>query len=319
MEKIKIKNTDLLVSRLIYGCMRIGGDWNNETYSQEHKKHIFYLLDLMIDNGINFFDHADIYTNGKSEQIFGEYLKEKSISRDKIIIQTKCGIRRKDDPEIGLVGRYDFSYDHIVNSVEKSLRRLQVDYVDILLLHRPDILCDPEEVAAAFTKLHTEGKVRYFGVSNHSPYQIKLLQKSLPFKLIANQIEISLLNYGIFDEELTFNTLNFKPFNAQNILNYCRINDITLQAWSPLGKGFIDKSDEKIELKNYLYELANKYLTSIDTIQIAFLLKHPAKIQPILGSLNVERLQSMLKSTEINLTREEWYKLLVLARGEALP
>lgn len=299
--------------------MRIGGEWNSENYSSEHKKHIFYLLNFLLDNDINFFDHADIYTNGKSEQIFGEFLHENKIPREKIIIQTKCGIRRKDDPQIGLVGRYDFSYNHIVNSVENSLKRLQVDYIDILLLHRPDVLYEPDEVAKAFTKLHTDGKVRYFGVSNFSPYNIQLLQKSLSFKLITNQIEINLLNYGVFDEEITFNTLNFKPFNSQNILNFCRINDISLQAWSPLGKGFIEKFEEKKDLKNYLEQLANQYLTSLDAIQIAFLLRYPAKIQPVLGSMNIERLKSMLKSVEINLSREEWYKILVLARGEALP
>ncbi|HOP49603.1 MAG TPA: aldo/keto reductase [Ignavibacteriales bacterium] len=318
MELIKIKNSDLEISRVIYGCMRIGGQWDAENYEDEHKNYIFKLLDNVIEKGINIFDHADIYSMGKSEKIFGEYIKERSIKRENIIIQTKCGIRRKDDPEYGIVGRYDFSYEHIVNSVENSLKRLQTDYIDILLLHRPDILCEPEEVAKAFEKLKNDGKVKYFGVSNHSPFQLELLQKYTDEKLLFNQIEINLQNYGVFEEEVTFNNLNFKPFNAQNILNYSRINDITIQAWSPLGKGFINNT-ENYELREYLKFLAMKYETTIEGIQILFLLTHPAKILPVLGSINLERLNSMIDVVGKKLTREEWYKILVLARGNALP
>jgi len=319
MEMIKIPNTDLLVSRLIYGCMRIGGDWNSFDYSNEHKEYVYSLLDVLMESGINFYDHADIYTNGKSERLFGEYLKERKISRDKVIIQSKCGIRRKDDPEKGLVGRYDFSKDYIISSVENILKRLQTDYLDILLLHRPDLLCEPEEVVETFNYLKNKGMVRYFGVSNHTPLQIELLQKYLSFKLITNQIEISLQNYGVFEQEITFNNIKMQQFNTYDILNYCRLNDISIQAWSPLGKGFINNDQTKQELKNYLNELAEKYNSSIDAIQIAFLLRHPAKIQPVLGSTNLERIKELLKSIEIKLKREEWYKIFTLARGEAIP
>jgi len=184
MKYQKIKNTNLEISQIAFGCMNIGGGWNNEPISNEDKKKSFEIISTAFENGINFFDHADIYMFGKSEEIFSEFLKSEKNLRDKIILQSKCGIRFAGNPNENSPKRYDFSYKHITNSVENILKRLNTEFLDVLLLHRPDPLINFEEVAKAFDELHQKGKVKYFGVSNHSAIQIELLQKYLNQKLI---------------------------------------------------------------------------------------------------------------------------------------
>ncbi len=291
------------------GCMRI---WDKPL------NHVVKLLEVAIELGINFFDHADIYGGGKSEEVFAQALKEASIPREKVIIQTKCGIRN---------GFYDFSKEHIINSVENSLKRLKTDYVDILLLHRPDTLMEPEEVGEAFSYLHSKGFVRFFGVSNFNPMQIELLKTGVNYKVLANQLQLSLTNTGMIDFGIFTNTKFPQSINRDgSVLEYSRINNITIQAWSPFQYGdehgnirgiFIDNPKFK-DLNEKLDELAKKYSVSKEAIAIAWILRHPAKIQAIVGTTNPDRLKLISKACDVDLSIEEWYGLYIAA-GNQIP
>ena len=263
-------------------------------------------------NGANFFDHADIYGGGKSEEVFGKSIVR--YDREKFIIQTKCGIRR---------GMFDFSYDHIVNSVEGSLQRLGTDYIDVLLLHRPDALMEPEEVAKAFSHLKETGKVRYFGVSNQNPYQMQLLQSCLDMPLCANQLQFSIMHAPMIQSGINVNMYNESAVNRDGgVLDYCRLNNITIQPWSPMQFGFFEGcfvDNEKFpELNAVLEKLANKYGVSKTSVSIAWILRHPAKMQPITGTTNLQRLKDSFSATEFTLSREEWYEVY-RAAGNILP
>jgi len=234
--------------------------------------------------------------------------------REKIIIQSKCGIRR---------GMYDFSKEHILSSVDGILKRLRTDYLDVLLLHRPDALVEPEEVAEAFEMLNSSGKVRYFGVSNHNPGQIMLLQKYLKQPIVANQLQLSVAHATMITAGLHVNMQDeFAVDRDGDVLNFCRLHDITIQPWSPFQYGFFGGvflgSDKYPKLNEKIDEIAKKYGVSNTTIAMAWLLRHPAKFQPVTGTMNVERLRDCVKATEITLTREEWYSIL-LAAGNTLP
>ncbi|MGQ9855886.1 MAG: aldo/keto reductase [Fervidobacterium sp.] len=308
MKKLKLGN-ELEVPVIGLGCMRI---WDRPLDSVEE------LISTSLELGINFFDHADIYGAGKSEEVFAQVVKNLKIPRDKIIIQTKCGIRN---------GFYDLSKEHIITSVEKALKRLQTDYIDILLLHRPDTLMEPEEVAEAFSHLHSRGMVRYFGVSNFNPMQIELLSSALNYKLLTNQLQLSLTNTGMIDFGIFTNTKFPQSINRDGeVLEYCRLKGITIQAWSPFQYGddhaniqgvFID-SPKFPELNAKLEELANKYGVSKEAIATAWILRHPAKIQPIVGTTSAERLRRIAKAVGVNLTRQEWYELYSAA-GNRIP
>ena len=205
MKKNKIHNTDIEASVIAMGCMTLGGSWNHKSPDEETIKSAMKAVRTSLDEGINFFDHADIYTRGKSEEVFSSIFKEIPGIRDKIFLQSKCGIRFLNDPFEGAPGRYDFSYNHIINSVNGILKRLKTDYLDILLLHRPDPLVEPEEVAKAFDELNSAGKVKYFGVSNHTPSQMKLLQKFVNQPIIVNQLEYNVIHTEMLDEAITWN------------------------------------------------------------------------------------------------------------------
>ncbi|WP_426656819.1 aldo/keto reductase [Fervidobacterium islandicum] len=267
---------------------------------------------------MDFFDHADIYGGGRSEEVFAQALKNLKIPRDKVIIQTKCGIRS---------GFYDLSKEHIVSSVENALKRLDTDYIDVLLLHRPDTLMEPEEIAEAFSYVHSKGYVRYFGVSNFNSMQIELLSSAVQHKLLTNQLQLSLTNTGMIDSGIFTNTKFHQSINRDgNVLEYCRLKGITIQAWSPFQYGneygniqgtFIDNPlFPDLNLK--LEYLAQKYSVSKEAIAIAWILRHPAKIQPIVGTTNPERLRKIAQATEVELTREEWYSLYIAA-GNMIP
>lgn len=264
-----------------------------------------HLIQTSLGLGINFFDHADIYTRGESEIRFGEVLRSNKIPRDKMIIQSKTGNRR---------GWYDFSKEYILGQVETSLQKLAVDYLDILLLHRPDTLMEPDEVAEAFTRLQREGKVRQFGVSNFNPGQIQLLQQALPFPLQINQVQFSLVHCGLIDSDLNVNMQNDLGCNRDGgLLSYSRLNHITLQAWSPfrhgfLGDVFID-NDQFPELNQAMADLADKYNVSKNAIATAWILRHPAQMQVMVGTLNPGRLKDISLASDIQITREEWYTL----------
>ncbi|WP_079708559.1 aldo/keto reductase [Paraliobacillus ryukyuensis] len=305
MKKLRLGSSDLEVSEISLGCMRM---------SSLSKKDAAYVVENALDLGVDFFDHADIYGAGESEEVFAQAIDMNPSIRKKIFLQSKCGIRK---------GFFDFSKDHIISSVEGNLNRLNTDYLDVLLLHRPDALMEPEEVAEAFTKLKAEGKVRYFGVSNQNPYQMELLSKYLEDDLIVNQMQLSLLHTPMIDAGLNVNMGNESGIDRDNgILEYCRLNNITVQAWSPFQYGlikgaFIDNSDFP-EINAKLTEFAEKKGVTNSAIAIAWILRHPANIQPIVGTMNPERLQHIEKATNVALTREEWYELY-RAAGNVLP
>lgn len=305
MKQIKIGTSDLNASEISLGCMRI---------NRLSVKEADVLVHTALDQGINFFDHADIYGGGKSEEIFAQAVSMKPSVREKMMIQTKCAIHS---------GMYDFSKEHILASVDKSLKRLQTEYVDALLLHRPDTLMEPEEVAEAFTILKSNGKVRHFGVSNQKPLQIELLQKYLKDKIQINQLQFSIMHTGMVDTGINVNMKNPPAVERDgSILEYCRLRDITIQAWSPFQYGFFEGvflDNEKFsELNKKIDEIAEKYGVPSTAIAIAWILRHPAKMQAIVGTTNAARLKDICKASEVHLTREEWYGIYKAA-GNTLP
>ena len=304
MKKVMLAN-ELSASAVAMGCMRIDGA----------KEAPAKIIETALESGINFFDHADIYGGGKCEEIFGDYIKEHSALRDEIIIQTKCGIRN---------GFFDFSKQHIISSVEASLKRLKTDYIDILLLHRPDTLMEPEEVAEAFSELESAGKVKHFGVSNHNPMQIELLKTAVKQPLIIDQMQFSIPESGMVTSGLNVNMKNDESFmHDGSALEYFRIKGITLQAWSPFQGGFfkgpfIGDREKYPELNDKLDELATKYGVAPITIATAWILRHPAKTQVISGSMNTERIKDIARGADIELSREDWYAIY-RAAGFRLP
>jgi len=320
----RIPRTDIDVSVIGYGCMSIGGSWKNDPLSPEDRKRAESAVLTAFDRGITLFDHADIYTAGKSESVFGEILRDHPGMRDKIILQSKCGIRMADNPASGDPFRYDFSRDHILNSVEGSLRRLQTDHLDILLLHRPDPLVEPDDVAAAFGKLYADGKVRYFGVSNHTAAQIALLQKAVDHPIVINQIELSLLHSSLIEEGTVANTEDVRFTGSSGILDYCRLQRIMIQAWAPVARGvlFHPPGNAEETIRNtaaLISKIAREKETSEEAILLGWLLRHPAEIQPIIGSTNPDRISASVRANDIALTREEWFMLLTAIRGKRLP
>jgi predicted oxidoreductase len=324
MRTYHLQNTDLDVSCLAYGCMKLGGGWDPTPLTADDRTRATKLVEAAREAGINFFDHADIYCRGKSETVFGEVLAAIPGLRDEIIVQSKCGIRGQGEPKEGDPGRYDFSYEHIVNSVEGSLRRLQTDRLDILLLHRPDPLVEPEEVARAFDDLHASGKVRYFGVSNHSVGQIRLLQKHVRQPLVANQLELNLLRSELIEHGVLVNQHGPQYTGADGLLDFCRLEGIRIQAWAPVANGqLIDppaKAPERVKKAGAeIARLAAVHGTTREAIALGWLLRHPAGIQPIVGTTKVERLQASVPAAEVELSREAWYSLLTAARGAGMP
>ncbi len=326
MKKILIPNTEMQVSQIAYGCMMIGGGWNHDPLSPQTRKAALAVVRTALDAGINFFDHADVYNFGKSEEVFSDLWLEQAHMRQKIYLQTKCGIRFADDPYRGAPKRFDFSHEHIINSVEGSLKRLKTDYLDSLLLHRPDALVVPEEVARAFDELHTSGKVRYFGVSNHTPAQMDLLRAYIKQPLVFNQLELSVIHTHMLDEGIVLNQDNpNRPVRNEGTLEYCRLHNMVVQPWSPLavgkltGRKDIQLTKTQQNAANLVAKLAEVKGVSPEGIMIAWLLRHPAKMQPIVGTTNPERLLAACEAEQVELTREEWYSLFIAGRGEELP
>ena len=322
MKTYRIPQTDLEVSRLAYGCMQIGGSWSDEPITESVKTAALNVVRTAYEQGINFFDHADIYTRGKSEMVFADALKQ--MPRDQVVLQSKCGIRFPGQPDPGDPQRFDFSYEHIIASVEGILSRLQTDYLDILLLHRPDALVQPEEVARAFAELHQAGKVRYFGVSNHNVWQMALLQKHVTQPLVVNQLEISLLHSYLINDGILANQTANRYAGAYGVLDYCRLHDIFVQAWSPVAGGRLFNppaaAPEHIrKTADLVADMAAAKNTSPEAIVLAWLLRHPAQIQPIIGTTKPERVIASCQADTVTLSREEWYTLFIAARGEALP
>lgn len=303
MKTLNIGN--MTASAVSLGCMRMGG---------LDEKGIDTIMDTALAHGINYFDHADIYGGGSSERLFGDYLARHPDVRDNIYIQTKCAIRP---------GQYDFSKEHIIAAVEGSLSRLGVDCVDALLLHRPDTLMEPEEVAEAFDLLESSGKVRAFGVSNHNPWQIELLKTAVKQQLIINQLQFSITEAGMVTSGMNANMKNADSvMHDGGVLEYSRIRNITIQAWSPFQHGFfkgsfIDNEDFP-ELNDKLAEIGDKYGLSKTGVAAAWILRHPANMQLIAGTMTPERLTDICCAADITLTRGEWYEIY-RAAGHCLP
>ena len=326
MEQLLIPNTDLRVSRLCAGGMGLGGGWaKGIDLTPEHERQAREFLDAALALGINFFDHANIYARGRAEEAFGRALRERPGLREKIVIQSKCGIRWADEPP-GTPQRFDFSAENILASVEGTLRRLGIDYLDILLLHRPDVLWDGEEIARAFEALKRAGKVRYFGVSNQNRFQMEYLQSFLPEPLVANQLQMSLLHHGFAEVGISFNqAAPGYPDGWEGVLEYCRLKGVGVQAWSPLDRGALTGGDlsQLSENARKTAGLVQGYAQArgvpAEAVALAWLLKHPARIIPVLGTTRPDRLAACARSLEVDLTREEWYTLFEAARGRAMP
>ena len=303
-------------SRLAFGCMNL----SQLTDAGEREA----LVGSALDAGINFFDHADIYGAGACESLFGDILARNPGWRERMFIQSKCGIRFAGDTyDDGPPARYDFSYDHLVNSVDGILQRLGVDYLDILSLHRPDLLMETDEVARAFDELSASGKVRFFGVSNFGWAQIELLSKAIGRRLVVNQLEMSLMHAHLVAQGARIN-MRQDFASAVGTLDYCRLHDIRIQCWSPLARGDLvhpphDAPETVHHTSALVHELANSYGTNPAAIVLAWLLRHPAGFQPVVGTTNIDRLRQCCEADGIELRREEWYGLLERALGQAVP
>jgi predicted oxidoreductase len=313
MQTAQLGKSSLTCSRLAYGCWRIAGAMETKKTTPESEANGRKAVIAAYEFGYTLFDLADIYGAGVCEKIFGQALREVAGMRQKILIATKCGICKKGDPNPDSPYRYDSSAEHIVHSCEGSLKRLRVETIDLFQLHRPDFLGDPEEVAGAFSKLKKAGKVREFGVSNFRPSQVSALQKACPLPLLVNQVEINLTKIDCFQD---------------GTLDQCLMEKITPMAWSPLAGGRLADTSpidlqsadhaHRIHVREALDLVARERGVSRSVVALAWLLKHPAKIVPIVGSTNPERVRDAINATEIELTREEWYRLLEAAYGQRL-
>jgi len=316
MKTITITNTDITTSQIVLGIMRMAA---------LSPKEASQTLGTAYDNGITFIDSADIYGKGDSETIFGNALKHSNISRDSLFIQSKAGIINNNIATDGfpLDHRYDFSKEHLINSVNHILKRLQIDYLDSFLLHRPDPLMVLDEVAETFNILHSSGKVRYFGVSNFNPQQVEMLQSAVSQKLVFNQVQFSLAHSGMIDFGLHTNMEDKFSVNRDGgIIEYSRQHHITLQAWSPFQHGqiagtFIDDPNYPV-LNQKLEELGEKYGVLKNAIATAWILKHPAQIQVVLGTMTPKHIIDSVKGADVSLTNQEWYDLY-FAAGHDLP
>ncbi|HLH54767.1 MAG TPA: aldo/keto reductase [Verrucomicrobiae bacterium] len=314
MQTMLLGISSLRSSRLAYGCWRVAGSWDPGKITAESRAAGHRAIIAAYESGYTLFDNADIYSAGEAERILGDVLKEVSGMRNRVLIATKCGIRPAGTPHPQAPQRYDFSKAHIVESCEQSLRRLRIESIDLYMLHRPDFLADPVEIADAFNQLQSSGKVRYFGVSNFRPTLVTALQKACSMPLVVNQVEISLAKMDAFTD---------------GTLDQCLAERITPMAWSPLAAGLIGAGAHDLLPSQKTYR-TEPFLPAIDavakdrgatrtTVALAWLMKHPAGIQPIVGSINPDRIRQAAKADELELTREEWYRLLLAARGEPLP
>jgi len=313
-------------SRLALGCMQFGGSWEpNVPVSAEARQRAREATETVLELGWNFFDHADIYCRGRSEALFGELMREMKIDRESIIIQSKCGIRFPDDPEPGMPHRFDFSREHILASVDERLRLLQTDYLDILLLHRPDFLAEPEEVLEAFAQLRASGKVRHFGVSNFTPPLLSLY-KQAGFIPVANQVEINLLRASLIDGSMVAVGRAPAPGHpGDGTLEWHRKKGVVTQAWAPMAYGYAcgrkpDWEPERVgNAAEVVARIAGEHAVPPEAVVIGWLLRHPAMIQPIIGSRDPDRLRACHQALDLKLSREEWYELHIAARGKPLP
>ena len=306
MKGVFLGKSELKVPAVIIGCMRLG---------EKDQDAMNRFIHTAIEQGAYYFDHADIYAGGKSEEVFGKaWSEDPSLHREDMFLQSKCGIRK---------GFYDLSKKYILESVDGILKRLRTEYLDLLLLHRPDALVEPEEVAAAFDVLEQSGKVRRFGVSNHKPMQIELLKKYVRQDILVNQLQFSIPVSNLVANGMEVNMETEGAADRDgSVLDYCRLNDITIQAWSPFQmpawKGCFLGNEAYAELNKELKNLAEQYGVTPTTIAAAWILRHPAKMQLVTGTTSESRLSEIVAAAKISLSREEWYRLY-LSAGHILP
>ncbi|MDQ0849208.1 putative oxidoreductase [Arthrobacter sp. B3I9] len=310
---------------LIYGCMGLGGSWSAEPYSSADVDQAAAAVDAALDAGITLFDHADIYRNGKAEAVFGEVLARTPGLRDRIRLQTKCGIRLGEQ---GLGTFYDLSRDAILERTNESLARLRTDYVDVLMLHRPDPLMDPAEVASAVGQLMAEGKVRSVGVSNMSGPQIDVLQDRLEAPVVANQLEMSLLKRAWLESTVLVNHAEGTDYSfPHGTVEHCVRQGITLQAYGALARGLYtgapsgQPTPAEEATTALVAQLASEKGTTGESILLGWLMKHPAGIAPVIGTANPERIRACAGAAEAaaGMSRAEWYRLWTTARGSNIP
>ncbi|MDR1238302.1 MAG: aldo/keto reductase [Propionibacteriaceae bacterium] len=311
MKTLALPNTQLTAPQIVAGMMRI----NSKTAAE-----IQELVDTALAAGINFFDHANVYGSyeHECEELFAKALNWTPSQREQMILQTKFGIVSKNGPY------FDFSYDELIRAAEGSLKALNTDYIDIILLHRPDALVEPEEVAKAFDELHAAGKVRYFGVSNQTPGQMELLRRTVKQPLIANQVQLSITHAPLIAQGVAMNMTGLDQSISRDLglVEYARLNDIVLQAWSPFQSGFFTGpfigNPEYAELNAVIDRLAAKYSVPAEAIATAWILRHPANWQVVLGTTSPVRLKAAAAGADIELTRPEWYELY-RAAGHVVP
>lgn len=313
MRQIKIGNTNFTASAIAFGIMRM---------NQLKVADAVTVLETAHDCGINYIDSSDIYGHGKSEEIFGEALAQSSLKRDDFYIQSKTGIYENEALDYKTT-RYDFSKKHIIAAVDGILSRMKIDYLDSLLLHRPDALMDPAEIAAAFDQLQQEGKVRHFGVSNFNPMQVELLQAGLSQKLLINQLQVSVMHTGPIDFNIHTNMTDARSIDHdRGILDYSRLRHMTVQAWSPFQYGQIEGNfigNPKFpEVNDALQKIADQKGVSKNAIAAAWILRHPAIDQVIIGTMTPAHIVDSAKGADIRLTAQEWYDIY-LAAGNDLP
>jgi predicted oxidoreductase len=309
MKTVSLGRSALKSTRLIYGCMRIPGTWDPAAVDEERRREAFAALEAAVAAGYNHFDHADIYARGECERLFGAFLQTNPGLRDRVLITTKVGIRWPADTAPDAPHRYDFSAGHVQASCEGSLKRLGVDTIDVYLLHRPDVLMDPDEVAGVFERLRRQGKVRQFGVSNFTARQTALLQSRLSEPLVCNQIELHPLRLAPFED---------------GTLDYLHEHHVTPTSWSPVAGGRLGDpptpaGDAPARLLGALDAEATEHGVSRTTLVLAWLLKHPSGILPIVGSRRPDRIREAVAADAVELSREAWYRILLAARGKPLP
>ena len=317
VKKIELGQTGVQIPDVGLGVMRI---------ADKSAAEVEAIIQTALDHDVNFFDTADIYADGRSSTVLGNALQSLNVKREDIFLQSKGGIILENgqiDGDGWKGPRYDFSKEHLIAAAEIELKRLHTDYLDVFLLHRPDTLMDPEQIAEAFNELKQAGKVRHFGVSNMHPWQVELVQSAINEKLVANQLQFGIMHTGMIDAQLHVNMKDERSFDHDGgILDYSRLHKMTIQAWSPFQYGFFEgpfiDNPKFQKLNDKLQELADKYQVTKNAIAVAFITHHPAKMQVILGSMNPNRLSEMMVADKVNLTNQEWYDIY-FAAGNDLP
>ena len=314
------------VSRLAYGCAALAGPWEAGELTPERRQRAIRALAAALEAGIDHFDLADVYAYGRAEQAFSAIWELDTALRSHVIVQSKCGVVRSPGDETRSGTYYDASRDHILAAARASCKRLAVDYLDLLVLHRPDVLMEPEEVAAVFDRLHATGEVRHFGVSNYSAAQVELLATALDRPLVVNQLQLSLAHPDLIDDTVVVNDAHpERAVRGFGTLQYCMKEGITVQAWAPLGAGKLVRDDPAppgsrlAAVRRELAALARARGVEPAAVAIAWILRHPARIQPILGARTPEEIQAAAPAVELELTREEWYRLFNASRGAPVP